>query len=100
VNKDDWASWEFTVSTPGSFAVEVLQGCGKGQGGSEVEVRIGEQALQFTVEDTGHFQNFKAREIGKVTIDKSGRHTLSIRPKTKAAAAIMDVRQVTLKPMK
>jgi len=99
VNKDDWASWEFTVSTPGSFTVEVLQGCGKGQGGSEVEVRVGEQVLKFTVEDTGHFQNFKPRDIGMVKVEKAGRHTLSIHAKTKAAAAIMDVRQVTLKPM-
>jgi hypothetical protein len=100
VNKDDWASWEFTVATPGTFTVEVLQGCGNGQGGSEVEVTVGDQALKFTVEDTGHFQNFKAREIGTVKIDKPGRHTLAIKPKTKAAAAIMDVRQVTLKPAK
>src|SRR5262249_42076447 len=74
VNKDDWASWEFTVATPGTFTVEVLQGCGKGQGGSEVEVTVGEQVLKFTVEDTGHFQNFKARDIGTVTIDRAGRH--------------------------
>lgn len=99
VNKDDWASWEFTVGAPGTFTVEVLQGCGKGQGGSEVEVVVGEQAFKFTVEDTGHFQNFKAREVGTVKIDKAGRHTLTIRPKTKAAAAVMDVRQVTLKPV-
>jgi hypothetical protein len=100
VNKDDWASWEFTVATPGTFTVEVLQGCGKGQGGSEVAVAVGEQVLTFTVEDTGHFQNFKAREIGTMKIDKPGRHTLTIKPKTKAHSAIMDVRQVTLKPAK
>ena len=100
VNPSDWASWEFTVTTPGGFAVEVLQGCGKGQGGSNVEVSVGDQVLKFTVEDTGHFQNFKAREIGMVTIDKAGRHTLAVKPKTKAKAAVMDVRQVTLKPVK
>ena len=100
VNKDDWASWEFTVATPGTFTVEVLQGCGKGQGGSEVEVAVGEQTLKFTVEDTGHFQNFKPREIGTVKIEKAGRHVLTIKPKTKAASAIMDVRQVTLKAAK
>src|SRR5262245_22154229 len=100
VNASDWASWEFTVTSPGRFAVEVLQGCGKGQGGSEVEVIGGEQSLKFTVEDTGHFQNFKARELGTVSIDKAGRHTLAIKPKTKAKAAVMDVRQVTLKPVK
>jgi len=96
---DDWASWEFTVTKPGTFAVEVLQGCGKGQGGSEVDLAVGEQALTFTVEDTGHFQNFKARAAGTVKIDKAGRYTLTLKPKKKAAAAVMDVRSVTLKPV-
>jgi arylsulfatase A len=100
VNVSDWASYEFTVSTPGTFTVEVLQGCGKGQGGSEVEVSVGEQKLNFTVEDTGHFQNFKPRDIGTVKIDKAGRYTLTIKPTKKAAAAVMDVRQVTLKPVR
>ena len=100
VNATDWASFEFTVTQPGMFTVEVLQGCGKGQGGSEVEVAVGGQLLTFIVEDTGHFQNFKARDIGTVKINDPGRHTLTIKPVKKAAAAVMDVRQVTLKPAK
>jgi arylsulfatase A len=100
VNADDWASYEFTVTEPGSYTVEVHQGCGKGQGGSEVAVSVGEQVLKFIVEDTGHFQNFKPRDIGTVKIDKAGRYTLAIKPIKKAAAAVMDVRQVVLKPMK
>jgi arylsulfatase A-like enzyme len=95
---EDTASWAFTVTKPGTFAVEVLQGCGKGQGGSEVEVSVGDQALTFTVEDTGGFQNFKARAIGSVTVEKAGRYTLTVKPKKKAANAVMDLRSVTLKP--
>jgi arylsulfatase A-like enzyme len=95
---EDTASWEFTVTKPGTFAVEVLQGCGKGQGGSEVEVSVGDKALTFTVEDTGGFQNFKARAIGGVTIDKAGRYTLTVKPKKKAAGAVMDLRWVVLTP--
>jgi arylsulfatase A-like enzyme len=96
---DDWASWEFTVTKPGTFAVEVLQGCGKGQGGSEVELSVGERALKFAVEDTGGFQNFKAREVGTIKIDKAGHYTLTVKPKKKMAAAVMDLRSVTLKPV-
>jgi hypothetical protein len=76
----------------------VLQGCGKGQGGSEVELSVGEQTLTFQVEDTGHFQNFKAREIGALKLDKAGRYTLTVKPRKKAAGAVMDLRSVTLKP--
>jgi arylsulfatase A-like enzyme len=95
---DDWAGWEFTVTKPGTFAVEVLQGCGTGQGGSEVAVEVDEQKLSFVVEDTGGFQQFKPRGIGTVTIAKPGRYTLALKPTKKAKAAIMDVRQVTLRP--
>lgn len=97
---EDSASWEFTVTRPGSFMVEALQGCGAGQGGSEVEFTVAGQTLSMTVEDTGHFQNFKPREIGTVKLDQPGRYTLTVKPKTKARAAVMDLRQITLKPAK
>ncbi|HEY7308377.1 MAG TPA: sulfatase-like hydrolase/transferase [Gemmataceae bacterium] len=99
VRAEDWVSWQLTIAKPGSFTVEVLQGCGKGQGGSEVEVSVGGQSLGFTVEDTGHFQNFKSRTIGRVKLDKPGRYTLTMKPKKKAAAAVMDLRLVTLEPV-
>jgi arylsulfatase A-like enzyme len=98
VRAEDWASWEFTVTKPGTFSVEVLQGCGKGQGGSDVELSVGDKTLAFTVEDTGHFQNFKAREIGTLALDRVGRYTLTVKAKKKAVAAVMDLRAVTLKP--
>ncbi len=98
VRAEDWASWEFSVNKPGTFTIEVLQGCGKGQGGSEVELSVANQSLKFTVEDTGHFQNFKARSIGSITLDKPGRYALQVKPRTKPAAAVMDLRQVLLKP--
>jgi hypothetical protein len=53
--------------------------------------------LKFVVEDTGHFQNFKPREIGTLSFEKAGRYTLEVRPRKKAAAAVMDLRAVTLR---
>lgn len=96
---DDWVSWEFTLRKPGTFAVVVMQGCGKGQGGSAVELAIDGQALPFTVEDTGHFQNFQARTIGQIKLAHPGRHTLTVKVKKKAADAVMDLRSVILKPV-
>jgi arylsulfatase A-like enzyme len=97
-NSVDIASFDFTVEKPGTFVVEVLQGCGKGSGGAEVELAVGDRKLVFTVKDTGGFQNFEARDVGTLTIDKPGRHTLTVRPLTKPGPAVMDLRQVTLKP--
>ena len=92
----DWCQWQAYVEHPGQYEVHILQGCGKGQGGSEVALQIGWQTLTFTVEDTGHFQNFKERKLGLVTLAAPQVHSLELRPRTKAAAAVMDVRQVRL----
>ncbi|CAN5343572.1 hypothetical protein BH11PLA2_BH11PLA2_36510 [soil metagenome] len=97
-NKDDYASWEFTVEKTGTFTVEILQGCGKGQGGSEAFVQFGETKLEFVVEDTGGFQEFKPRDVGTIVIEKAGKFTLELHAKTKAKAAVMDCRQIVLKP--
>lgn len=95
---EDQVSWDFQVTHPGSFAVEILQGCGKGQGGSEVELTVAGQTLKTIVEDTGHFQNFKVRAIGTVRLEQPGRYTLRVTPKSKPGVAVMDLRSVTLKP--
>ncbi len=97
---EDRASWELTITKPGTFTVEVLQGCGTGQGGSIVEVVAAGQTVRFTVEDTGGFQNFKPRSIGTLTFDKPGRYTLTVRPRSKAKAAVMDLRRVVLRPLR
>src|SRR5262249_50316151 len=95
---EDWVSWDFTVTKPGTFTVEILQGCGKDQGGSEVEFAVGEQKLRTVVEDTGHFQNFKAREFGTMKLDKPGRYTTTVRASPEPGLAVMDLRSVRLKP--
>ena len=95
---EDWVSWEFEVVKAGKFEVEALQGCGKGSGGAEVAFAIGEQVLTLAVEDTGGFQNFVPRKLGTLTLP-AGKYTLTVKPKTKPGVAVMDLRQVTLRPV-
>jgi glycerophosphoryl diester phosphodiesterase len=101
----DAALWNFTVTQPGTFDVEVLQGCGKGQGGSEMSVvfdatpSLPGTPLAFTVEDTGGFQQFRPRVIGRVEL-AAGEHTLRITAARIAKAAACDIRQVRLVPVK
>ncbi len=98
-NVDDWASWKIDVRKPGSFQISVLQGCGTGSGGAEVAISLAEQTLTFVVEDTGHFQNFKWRDIGHVDVKTPGEYTLSVKPRTKPGVAVMDLRQIKLQPV-
>lgn len=98
-NVNDWAEWKFALARPGEYEVEVWQGCGKGQGGSDVAVEVGEQRFEFVVEDTGHFQNFVPRKIGRVSFKSAGNYSLVVKPKRKQAGAVMDIRQVRLLPV-
>jgi lysophospholipase L1-like esterase len=98
VRPSDWADWKFETSRAGAYDVEVLQGCGNGQGGSDVAVDVEGRRFEFVVQETGHFQIFVPRRIGRVYLDGRGGHTLAVRPLRKQAGAVMDVRQVRLVP--
>lgn len=107
VNVSDQAYWTFTVTKPGTFDIEILQGCGKGSGNAEVAMVLLEstgfgkdQMLNFIVQDTGHFQNFVPRNIGKLTFEKTGEYTLLVKPLKKPGVAVMDLRQVKMTPVK
>jgi len=98
-NEEDWCEWQLNVEEPGEYEVHILQGCGKGHGGSEVSINIGKSKLAFIVEDTGHFQNFKPRNLGRIEIMKPGRQSLKVKPISKAKGAVMDVRAIRLLPV-
>ena len=98
VNVTDQVCWDFTLSRGGRFNVEIHQGCGKGHGGSRVALEVAGQKLEFTVNDTGHFQNFVPRKVGTVRLGK-GEYRFWIKPIMKAGGAIMDVRQIRLLPV-
>jgi hypothetical protein len=65
-----------------------------------VDFVLGGQMLPVTVQDTGGFQNFVTRDIGRTRFDKPGRYVLTVTPKEKPGVAVMDLRQVTLTPVK
>ena len=95
VNPDDTASWTFAVAEAGRYRVRVLQGCGRGSGGSRVALECAGSRVEFTVAETGHFQRFVAREAGVLELP-AGESTLTVRALAKRGAAVMDLRRVTL----
>jgi len=103
VNENDHADWQLNVKTPGRFHVEILQGCGTNQGGSLAAVSLlknGEitDNVEFTVQDTGHFQNFIWRRIGTVALTGAKGQSLRVHALKKANKAVMDVRKIRLVP--
>ena len=95
-NIADRATWEADFRRPGKYRISVFQGCGKGSGGAEVAVSIGQQTMTFIVEDTGHFQNFKWRDIGEVVVDAPAVQMVTVTPQKKPGVAVMDLRQIRI----
>ena len=100
----DWAEWSIEIPNPGVYEVELLQGCGRGQGGSEVDIIFSpetsdeKQVLPYTVTETGHFQNFRRVSAGLIDIRGSGRYQLQLKPTKLANKAVMDVREIRIRP--
>ncbi len=98
---EDHAVWSFMTDQPGDYRIAVLQGCGAGQGGSDARIEILREstvvaAEDFTVEETGHFQNFKWRSLGLVQIEQPGAYQLKLSARRIARAAVGDFRAVHL----
>lgn len=98
VNKDDWAEWTVEVPTAGRYEVDILQGCGNGSGGAEVEFKVGGTAFTPKIVETGHFQNFIRRSLGSVSLP-AGNTSVTVKPKSKPGAAVMDLREIRLIPV-
>jgi arylsulfatase A len=94
---DDWAEWTFEVSAAGPYELDVLQGCGKGSGGAVVEFNVAGKTFTHTVQETGHFQHFIRLSLGTLDLP-AGKHTLTVKPKSKPGPAVMDLREVRLVP--
>lgn len=100
-DEHDTVEWTFQNGAAGQYEIDILQGCGKGHGGSRVTLQVAEQTLGFVVEETGHFQNFIWRTLGTVTLDAGDAqesNSLTLTPQSKPGGAVMDVRAIRLCP--
>ena len=97
---EDWVSWDFKVAHPGKFEVTLTQSCGKGSGGSEVQFIIGEQIIRDAVPETGAFTNWTNRTIGTFILERAGNYEIAVKPVKKPGVAVMDLRAITMKPVK
>ncbi len=100
VHPEDWAEWDFHVSMPGEFRVSLVYGCGNNSGGSEVALLTSkEQILKFSVKETGGFQKWETKELGRVVLDTEGSHRVAVQALSKPGVAVMDIRKLVLTPV-
>lgn len=98
-NPNDYPVWNYTVATAGKYEVILTQGCGRGGGGSRAVLETGGASLEFTVKDTGGYQNWIDVSLGEVTLEKATPQKLTVKV-LKKARGIMDIRRIVLKPVK
>jgi len=102
VGKQDTAVWTIHLAEPGRFNVAVLQGCGKGQGGSTATmtfispVKDISPTIEFEVVDTGHFQNFRWVHVGECELRHLDKVEVVVAPEQIKTSALMDIRAIHL----
>ena len=99
-NPDDYVIWRFNVTKTGTFNAEVTFACAAGAGGSRYVLAVGGQELAGTVKDTGGWTSFVTEKLGTVKITRPGTYNLSVKPKTMPRSAVMNLKSVTLVPIR
>ena len=108
LTKDEWVDWEFKVSKPGTFDVVVLtseQKYGRDwEGGHTVAIETAGQKLNATVSNDGREENpanpywkYVISKAGRITIDKKGKYSLSLKPETIRAEKKLGLTLVSVK---
>ncbi|MBM4032032.1 MAG: carbohydrate-binding protein [Planctomycetes bacterium] len=93
----DWVSWDFTVTKPGTFEVEVVQACAPGSGG-DYTIAVGGQQLEAKAKQTASWDQYVTEKVGVLKLDRPGRYTLALKPKGKTGQALINLRAITLRP--
>lgn len=94
-----WVSWAFKADKPGKYDVTMEVATEKD--GNAVRIQLNGKAPRYNVKlpNTGGYASFKTVEVGRMTVDTAGLHTLEIRPIKKDWSAV-NLRAVTLRPVK
>ena len=94
----DVVSWEFELDRPGEFDVTIACSCAPGAAGSEFTVSVGGREFQGKTASTGGWDRFVDVPLGRLRIDRAGKHTLRLQPKAPPAWKSLGLRRVTMKP--
>ena len=99
-NPDDYVVWRFNVTKAGTFNADVTFACAAGMSGSKYVLTVGGQELAGTVKDTGGWTSFVTQKLGTVKFSRPGTYNLSVKPKTMPRGAVMNLKSVTLVPIR
>jgi hypothetical protein len=95
---NEWVSWDFEAAE-GTYNVDLDYACDGKSAGSKYVLSIGTNRMSGSVSDSGGWQHFTTLRLGQVRLG-AGLQSLRIKPNTKPGVGVMDLRSVTLTPVK
>jgi len=103
-NPRDYVNWVVEIGQAGDYEVELTYACQPGNEGSTYDVALWRpgkgHSLEGKVEATGSWVDFRTVRLGRFTGVKTGRHTLSVRPITMPRGAVMNLKEIVLRPVR
>ena len=97
-NIKDTVSWDTTIDKPGRFAITIEYSLGGPPPGSEINLEFGKvKTLPVKLAARKDFLDFTTIPAGTVELP-AGPITITLHPTKKSGIAVMDLRQIQLKP--
>ena len=91
------ASWPIAGQRAGKYRVVAELGCKNESAGAMASIECGASRVEFKVEGTGGWQDYRAVTLGTLEIP-AGNSVVSLRASTKPGEAVMNVRSIRLEP--
>ena len=88
-------SWNFKVTKPGKFSVQVTYSCAAP--GSEFVVEAGKEKLTGKSQSTGSWATYATATLGTLTL-AAGPQTLAVKPKAEPKWKVIGLKSVILNP--
>ena len=96
----DTVTWHLDILTPGTFDAKITYAAGDAWRDQPYVIQVGQELLQAKVQPTGQWYEYKTFSLGKLRIDRPGRHQLVLRPAQPLRDYLMYLKGLELTPGK
>jgi len=96
---EDSITWRLFISQTGSYKVRIKYAARAEWQGAKYSVTIGQQSLAGVVEQTGEDFDYKAFDLGAITLPQAGPVTLRIQPAGTYEHDLMQFQSLDLNPV-
>jgi len=98
-SEDDRAVWTIDVPSEGDFSVAIEYACDTANGGNLFTVASADRFASGAAESTGTWDDYRTKEIGAIRL-AAGTQQITIRSVGDPVEYLMDLRAITLTPVK